>query len=133
MVVRYSVHPRGTVDHQILKMSNDHKKGPGTHYSGNNPIPNIQRFIASLDADKKDRDENIERQRRDAQAPTGASHGSKATSAGKKGTRKMVTDPTTGNEVEIEDVNKEFLDDVKDPSVRSPSLREGAVELTFCN
>jgi hypothetical protein len=41
-------------------MSNNHKKGPGGHYSGANPIPNIQRFIQSLDADKKERDRQIE-------------------------------------------------------------------------
>lgn len=40
-------------------MSNDHKKGPGGHYSGANPIPNIQRFVESLDADKKARDTKI--------------------------------------------------------------------------
>jgi hypothetical protein len=34
-----------------------------------------------------------------------------------EGTRKAATDPTTGKEVEIEDVNKDFMRAVEDPKV----------------
>jgi hypothetical protein len=83
-------------------MSNDHKKGPGGYYSGANPIPNIQRFIQSLDADKKDSD------RQDHKADRGD---------GISGIRKAVTDPTTGRDVEIEDVNADFMEAVENPQV----------------
>lgn len=40
------------------------------------------------------------------------------TKAGKEGTRKTVHDPTTGKEVQIEDVDASFLKAVEDPQVR---------------
>lgn len=101
-------------------MSNDHKKGPGTHYSAANPIPNIHKFIQSLDADKKERDERVNEESRAA-----AQHGDpidhKQESGGSKaGKTKIVTDPTTGKEVEIEDVDKDFMDDIKESHVSIP-------------
>jgi len=93
-------------------MSNDHKKGPGAHYSGTNPIPNIQKFIKSLDADKADRDKRIDQ---DAQVGGAIDH--KEAPKGAKGSKKVVTDPVTGNQVEIEDVNKDFMHASKDPFV----------------
>lgn len=92
--------------------------GPGGHYSGANPIPNIQRFVESLDADKKDRDAKINEQMK---APTDIQDHKPRKPVGVKGTRKTVTDPTTGKEVEIEDVNKDFMRAVEDPKVRGRS------------
>ena len=43
-------------------MSSDNVKLPGGHYSAANPIPNIQRFVKSLDKDKKERDAKINKQ-----------------------------------------------------------------------
>lgn len=97
-------------------MSNDHKKGPGGHYSGNNPIPNIQKFIASLDADKKDRDARLEAQMK-ARPDSDVQEHKEPRAAGVKGTRKTVTDPTTGRQVQIEDVNTEFMKAAADPQV----------------
>jgi hypothetical protein len=96
-------------------MSNDHKKGPGGHYSGANPIPNIQRFVESLDVDKKARDAKINA---DTSATSDVQDNKQGKLVGIKGTRKTVTDPTTGKEVEIEDVNKDFMRAVEDPKVR---------------
>jgi len=98
-------------------MSNDHKKGPGGHYSGANPIPNIQKFIQSLDADKKERDANIEAQMKATGTSDVRDH-KQGKSVGVAGTRKTVTDPVTGREVEIEDVNADFMKAVDDPKVR---------------
>ncbi|RAL58766.1 hypothetical protein DID88_009180 [Monilinia fructigena] len=101
-------------------MSNDHKKGPGAHYSGANPIPNIQRFVDSLDSDKRDRDAKINeqvQQRDHSEAtdhPQGQPHGV-------DGTRKIVTDPTTGKDVEIEDVNADFMKAVDKPQLSVPN------------
>jgi hypothetical protein len=97
-------------------MSNDHKKGPGGHYSGANPIPNIQRFVESLDADKKARDTKINEDMKGKGTSDVQDHKPRKP-IGVKGTRKTVTDPTTGKEVEIEDVNKDFMRAVEDPKV----------------
>jgi hypothetical protein len=97
-------------------MSNNNKKGPGGHYSGTNPIPNIQKFVQSLDADKRERDARIDEQTKAKKTQDGVvDHQPSPT--GKSGTRKKVTDPTTGRDVEIEDVNEDFLKAVDSPIV----------------
>jgi hypothetical protein len=102
-------------------MSNDHKKGPGGHYSGANPIPNIQKFIQNLDSEKSQRDARInEQQKLQEQNHQIVDHGKdseKEQPHGVSGTRKTVTDPTTGKDVEIEDVNADFMKSVEDPQV----------------
>jgi hypothetical protein len=105
-------------------MSNYHKKGPGGHYSGTNPIPNIQRFVESLDKDKRGRDAKVEEQMK-ARAAQGKDGGDavdhkSGQPIGVKGTRKTVTDPITGREVEIEDVNADFMKSVDNPQVVAP-------------
>lgn len=40
------------------------------------------------------------------------------TKAGKEGTRKTVHDPTTGKDVQIEDVDANFMQAVENPQVR---------------
>jgi len=97
-------------------MSNDHKKGPGGHYSGANPIPNIQRFVESLDKDKKARDAKIEEQMKAGQSDVTA-HKQGQQPSGVQGTQKTVTDPTTGRQVQIEDVNADFMKAVDNPQV----------------
>ncbi|RDW75577.1 hypothetical protein BP5796_06398 [Coleophoma crateriformis] len=108
-------------------MSNDHKKGPGGHYSGNNPIPNIQRFIESLDSDKKHRDAKIEAEANVIQNNTGVTdHQNQISqSSGVKGSRKTVTDPTTGKEVQIEDVNADFMKAANEPVLSVPNANLG--------
>ena len=104
--------------------SNEHKKGPGGHYSASNPIPNIQKFIENMDADKKDRDARISAQqqarKQNAQkvGGTDVEDHENGQPKGIVGTRKTVTDPTTGNEVQIEDVNADFMKAVEHPVVR---------------
>jgi len=98
------------------------KKGPGGHYSGANPVPNIQKFIQSLDSEKKERDSKIEAQSKangtTSQSGSGAEakdHINKATGVPKS--RKSVTDPVTGRQVEIEDVDTDFMNAVDNPTV----------------
>ncbi|KAI9656082.1 MAG: hypothetical protein M1829_000437 [Trizodia sp. TS-e1964] len=93
---------------------------PGKPYSGANPIPNIQRFIDSLDKDKKERDKHVEDTKTDVAKP----HESKP-SDGVKGTKKTVTDPTTGGEVLIEDVDKDFIKAVENPQLSVPLANLG--------
>jgi hypothetical protein len=99
-------------------MSNDNKKGPGGHYSGTNPIPNIQKFVESLDKDKKERDARLEQQMQAKQPIVSDAKDHTASQPhGKKSTRKVATDPTTEKDVEIEDVNSDFMKAVENPQV----------------
>jgi len=99
-------------------MSNNNKKGPGGHYSGNNPVPNIQRFVESLDADKKARDAKINEQMKAKETKgVGVKDHQQEAQGGVPGSRKTVTDPTTGKEVQIEDVNADFMKAVDNPQV----------------
>ena len=101
-------------------MPSNQKKGPGGHYSGANPIPNIQRFVESLDAEKRERDARIDEGIRAKQAQNNVTD-HKARKPSATGTRKVVTDPTTGRDVEIEDVNKDFMKAADNPIVSSNS------------
>jgi len=99
-------------------MSNQNKKGPGGHYSGTNPIPNIQRFVESLDKDKRERDAKINEEINSKGNPTTDVQDHKISQPkGVTGTRKTVTDPTTGRKVQIEDVNTDFMKSVDNPTV----------------
>lgn len=82
---------------------------PGGHYSGRNRIPNIQEFVASLDRDKRQRDAQIET------GKTGGVTDHKPEVKKPKG--RIVTDPVTGKEVEITDVETDFMEAVDDPKV----------------
>src|SRR5215469_7947878 len=96
-------------------MSNDNKRGPGGHYSESNPIPNIQR-LESLDADQKARDAMINKQMKAKETKGGdvKDHQQEA-KGGVPGSRKTVTDPATGKEVQIEDVSADFMKAVDNP------------------
>jgi len=102
-------------------MSNQNKKGPGGHYSGANPIPNIKKFVEGLDADKKRRDEEIERQIKEEKGQGEAVPHTPAQDTGTSGTKKTVTDPVTGKQVDIEDVNEEFTKRVENPVLSVPN------------
>lgn len=101
---------------------------PGGHWSAANPIPTIQKFVENLDKDKKERDKGIDeelRRRKEAKAAGGKPSDLSAHEQERiiqKHTRE-VTDPTTGNKTEIEDVGKEFMKEVKDPKVSKPCFR----------
>lgn len=96
---------------------------PG-HYSGSNKIPTIDKFLQSLDSDKKERDKRIDEEARQAQSDV-RPHQTKR--AGKEGTQKTVTDPTTGHQVVIEDANPEMIKAVENPMVPSLTVRRVAL------
>jgi hypothetical protein len=95
----------------------DQKKAPGGHYSGRNPVPNIQRFIESLDAEKKNRDAQLEAEMKANRSNGEVKDHVEGQPKGVKGTRKTVTDPTTGNQVQIENVNADFMKAAEHPVV----------------
>ena len=108
--------------------SRDHQEQhvPG-HYSGQNKIPDIKTFVRNLDKEKRDRDKGLDERRKAEQQ--NKSHGGSEVKphtpgsaiAGKEGTRKTVTDPTTGNQVQIEDVDANFMKAVEDPQLSVPN------------
>lgn len=89
----------------------------GKPWSGNNPIPNIKQFVENLDKNKKERDQQIDA---DAKVPNQSKNGEVHAhqNAPKQTGGKTVLDPTTGKQVVIEDVGKDFMKAVKDPQVR---------------
>ncbi|KAI4128083.1 MAG: hypothetical protein LQ347_004319, partial [Umbilicaria vellea] len=105
-------------------MADQQRRAPGGHYSGANPIPNIQKFVESLDRDKRERDKKIDEDHKLKQQQGDATP-HHTTNAGKAGTLKTVTDPTTGREVQIEDVNQDFMNASQDPQLSVPNANLG--------
>lgn len=83
-----------------------------------NKIPNIKTFVQNLDSDKRDRDRKLDESRRQNAQGQSEVHPHQETKAGKEGTLKTVHDPTTGKEVQIEDVDADFMKAVENPQVR---------------
>ena len=85
--------------------------------------------MQNLDKDKKDRDAKLEELRRleQQQGQDGASDATPhtETKAGKAGTLKTVHDPTTQQDVQIEDVDKDFMKAVENPQLSVPNANLG--------
>lgn len=98
------------------------QKKPGGYWSEANPVPTIQQFIAELDAGKAERDRQIDEEARKKptpqKQPTGAAVPHRKPVPKTKTKGRVVTDPTTGTEVEIDDVDENFKKAVRDPQVR---------------
>lgn len=116
-------------------MADQQTHAPGGHYSGRNKIPNIKEFVSNLDRDKAERDRQLDEQKKVQQQQERAQAQGKPPPSdvqdhqpfemGVKGTQKKVTDPTTGREVVIEDVNEETMENVKNPMVKQNSIHCG--------
>lgn len=116
-------------------MSQQQQVAPGGHYSGHNPIPTVKQFVENLDKDKKDRDARLDQEAKQAQkqgqtpaspkSPKSPKHDAQPKEKAIKGTEKTVTDPTTGKEVVIADVNKEMMNEVENPHLVIPNANLG--------
>lgn len=93
------------------------------HPTGKNKIPDIKTFVQNLDKDKRERDQRLDEARKSQQKGEAKPH--HATSAGKEGTRKTVHDPTTQKDVQIEDVDADFIKAVEDPQLSVPNANLG--------
>ncbi|PGG99625.1 hypothetical protein AJ80_09320 [Polytolypa hystricis UAMH7299] len=114
-------------------MATQHK--PGGYWSATNPIPSIQKFLENIDEDKQERDRQIDEEVRKGEAEDARwklqreEEGTDATAhtaplvPRRKG--RKVRDPTTGREVEIDDVGKQFMRAVKDPQISVPNANLG--------
>ncbi|KAI0161343.1 C2 domain-containing protein [Xylariaceae sp. FL1272] len=101
----------------------DHTHTGGGHYSGRNRIPNIKEFAAALDRDKKKRDAEI-----DAQLKANKTNGGIQDHKNGRileGHGKVVTDPVTGNQVQIDDANLDFKNAVENPHLSIPNANLG--------
>lgn len=112
--------------------------GPGGHYSGHNPIPTVKQFVRNLDKDKKSRDQKLDEEaalnkeaQKQAKNAKGEAQPHKAAERQVKGTEKTVTDPTTGKQVVISDVNKDMMKEVENPHLVVPNANLN--KDTVCN
>lgn len=109
-------------------MSVETQHAPGGHYSGRNRIPNIHEFVANLDREKRERDAQID-------AALKSNNKNKSIEEHKleeKPPGRMVTDPVTGRQVEIADVDADYQAAVENPvlSVPNPNLGKEATVKT---
>lgn len=106
-------------------MADGQQTAPGGYYSGKNRIPTIGQFIERLDKDKSDRDKQIDAQRKTQKQGGGEvqAHHNEAPRA--KSGQKTVTDPTTGKQVVIEDVDKDMMENAKNPVLSVPNANLG--------
>lgn len=98
----------------------------------------VKQFIENLDRDKKTRDKEIDERAKAAKQSTGTApttpnkaktvtpaqdgvEDHKVTKKTVEGTEKTVTDPTTGREVVISDVDKQMVDEVENPHLIVPN------------
>ncbi|KAF2659447.1 hypothetical protein K491DRAFT_689312 [Lophiostoma macrostomum CBS 122681] len=104
-------------------MADQQQHAPGGHYSARNPVPTVKKFIENLDKDKADRDRQIDEQNaaNRKKKTTGDAVPHKAQKKGIEGTQKTVTDPTTGKQVVIEDVDKATMGQVENPQLSVPN------------
>lgn len=108
-------------------MADQQQHAPGGHYSGANPVPTVKKFIENLDKDKSARDRKLDEQEKERKkaAATGDATPHTPQKAGLEGTQKVVTDPTTGREVTIEDVNPAMMNQVENPQLSVPNANLG--------
>lgn len=111
--------------HQVRSSMADNEQpplqqhAPGGVYSGTNKIPTVGQFIDRLDKDKKERDKQIDH------STGGVAEVKPHKNEKKTTTGKTVTDPTTGKQVVIEDVNDAFIDRAKNPNLSVPNANLG--------
>ena len=81
--------------------------------------------MQNLDEDKKERDARLAEQQKQEALGGSEARPHHEYKAGKQGTLKTVTDPTTKKEVQIEDVDKDFMKAVEDPQLSIPNANLG--------
>ena len=97
----------------------------GEHWSAGNPIPTIQKFMQHLDVEKREREkheqditakqeEESKRKADRGEADEASAHKPRQVPKGKT---RMVTDPTTGRDIEVEDQDEDSMETVKNQTV----------------
>ena len=97
----------------------------GEHWSAGNPIPTIQKFMQHLDVEKQEREKHEQditaKQKEESKKKADRGEADEATAhkprQTPKGKTRMVTDPTTGRDIEVEDQDEDSMETVKNPTV----------------
>ncbi|KAL4788160.1 hypothetical protein BJX76DRAFT_198981 [Aspergillus varians] len=112
-------HPKGT--------SSPSQHRVGEHWSGTNPVPTIGRFVERLQEDKRDREAHEKAAAASRTQPEQKDEGAVPHRPRKvgKGRTREVTDPTTGRDIEVEDLDETAMDPVKDPMLVVPNANLG--------
>ncbi|KAL4808388.1 hypothetical protein BDV18DRAFT_134853 [Aspergillus unguis] len=117
-------HPKGT------SSPNQHRVGE--HWSGANPVPTIGRFMERLKEDEADRqaherERQARKQDQEFQGQTQKDDGAVPHRPQKvgQGRTREVTDPTTGKDIEVEDLDETAMDPVKNPTLVVPNANLG--------
>ena len=102
--------------------------GPAGHWSGQNKIPTVGQFLERLDKGKKERDQQLDENSKARQQKLGGGSDVQAHQNEVKKpseNQQTVTDPVTGKQVVIEDVNKEYMKNVENPTLSVPNANLG--------
>lgn len=113
-------HPKGSA-----QSPNQHRVGE--HWSGANPVPTIGRFMERLQEDQKEREAHEQAMAAKSQQERPQAEGAiphRPRKVGKGRTRE-VTDPTTGRDIEVEDLDETAMEPVKDPTLVVPNANLG--------
>ncbi|KAI0484154.1 C2 domain-containing protein [Xylariaceae sp. FL0804] len=109
-----------------MSAEQNHTAPAGGHYSGRNRIPNIKEFAAALDRDKRERDAKIDAEMKaNANKKPNEIQPHQDQGSQYKGKGRTVTDPVTGKQVEIADVNADFVKAAENPSLSIPNANLG--------
>ncbi|GAO18451.1 hypothetical protein UVI_02042350 [Ustilaginoidea virens] len=92
----------------------DHVVPSGQHYSGRNPVPNIQQFVDQLDREKKQRDAAIYSDSKKREQVETATDRKTSHKPPRQGLR-TVRDPVTGKDVQIRDIKTDYKSVVEHP------------------
>ncbi|KAI0193592.1 hypothetical protein EV127DRAFT_384606 [Xylaria flabelliformis] len=106
-----------------MSAEKEHVHPGGGHYSGLNRIPNIKEFAASLDRDKKERDAKIDAGSKNNKNDGGIKEHENGNYLAGHG--RVVTDPVTGKEVQIDDEKLDFKKAVENPHLSVPNANLG--------
>ncbi|KAL3479072.1 hypothetical protein BJX99DRAFT_268748 [Aspergillus californicus] len=100
----------------------------GEHWSGSNPVPTIGRFMERLQQDQKEREQHeqlVAARRQQQSANKGDDSREHRPRRVGQGRTREVTDPTTGRDIEVEDLDSDSMDPVKDPKLVVPNANLG--------
>ncbi|KAI0556059.1 C2 domain-containing protein [Xylaria curta] len=106
-----------------MSAEKEHVHPGGNHYSGLNRIPNIKEFAAALDRDKRDRDAKIDADLKKNKKNGGIKEHENGNHLAGHG--RVVTDPVTGKEVQIDDERLDFKKAVENPHLSVPNANLG--------
>lgn len=108
-----------------MSAETQHSYPSGAHYSGINRIPNIKEFSAALDRDKRARDAKIDAELKANKKNKAIKEHEVQSKGYLAGHGRVVTDPVTGKEVQIDDASGNVKEAVENPHISVPNANLG--------